>query len=363
MHRNRAIMTLFLVFSLLTTAGVSACQGGEPAPLPIPSQPLMPNTAGISPSCFQPSPSNPILKNGDHFKGSGWNDPSVLYVNGQFIMYASAGTEGGDVNVYRLVSNDGVKWSMSPQTPVLAKSESGWDNKNIETPSVVFFKGQYHMFYTGYNTGHEDVFGYKIGHAVSADGIQWTRRNAPVSEPTNPKAKEPNFDFNQYIVGEPGAIVYGNEIYVYFTAVGVNKDVGSTLQTIGLITSPDGEAWSQPVPVLSPDQSVYPRSAGVVGFSTPSAIKIGNEVHLFTDVAREIPDWTQIRLHHAVSKDGKTGWVQDPVPTHSRGDFQWAQAEIRSPAPVLVGDKLYLYYAGHTNLDLGIGLSICDLKK
>ncbi len=355
------LMMLTGVF--LVTAGVSGCEATPPEPLPLPSKPETPNAAGINPSCFKPVPSNPLFQNDSHFENSAWNDPSVLYANGEFTMYASSRTEDGDdVAIYRLVSKDGIKWDLSPRTPVLKHSESGWDKKSVETPSVVLFKGQYHMFYTGYDTGHTDVFNYKIGHAVSSDGIQWTRVGGPIAASTAPKASEPNFDFNQFIVAEPGALATADTIYVYFSAVGANKDVNASLQTIGLMASQDGQSWTQPVSVMAPEQSVYPRSSGVVGFSTPAPIQIGNEVHLFTDVAREIPGWTQIKLHHAVSRDGIAGWVQDQSAIHSYGDFPWAQAEIRSPAPVLVGNDLYLYYAGHTDGNLGIGLSICHLK-
>jgi len=40
-----------------------------------------------------PDYTNPLIKNDDFFTGSHWNDPHVLYVKDQFVMYASSSSE------------------------------------------------------------------------------------------------------------------------------------------------------------------------------------------------------------------------------------------------------------------------------
>lgn len=288
-----------------------------------------------------------------------WNDPHVLKVGDEYWMYASA-TNYFDfpVRLYRLVSSDGISWSLNPATPVLADATPGsWDAGGLETPAVVYFNCQYHLFYTGYQYEVDtpeyqanSPLDFRIGHAVSDDGITFTRTaQNPVVAPSGTSDSDPSNDWYAFIVGEPGPVVYNGEIYLYFTTVGADLEVMDSLQVIGLVRSTDGASWSAPELALKPDQSIYPRTADWVGYSTPNAIVIGGEMHLFFDVAHQ-PDggsWLQLRLHHATSADGRTGWTQDAAYIRKAGDFDWAVDEIRSPHALLDGDVLRLYFAGH----------------
>lgn len=315
----------------------------------------------LTPSCFIPSASNPILTGGSLFAGADWNDPSVLKVDGQYIMYASS-DHNFDLNIeiYRLTSSDGVSWSLSPSSPVLSANPAAgtWDHRAVETPSVVFFKGKYHLFYTGYATSHADSTNYRIGHAISDDGITWTRDANYILAPTNPTGPI-SPDFKQYIVGEPGAVVYQDKIYLYFTAVGGNVAVQNTLQVLGLMTSADGVTWSAPQSVLEPDQSQYPRSSWY-GYSTPFAITLEGQMHLFFDVVQDNP-WKQMRLHHARSADGVSQWTQDTAPIFTRDQFPWTSNEILAPAALLDGTSLLFWFAGNTGSVLNIGHAKCEL--
>jgi len=291
-----------------------------------------------------------------------WNDPHVLKVGSQYWMYASS-TVSFDfpVKIWRLVSNDGISWTRDPVDPVLGPGAAGsFDAGGVETPAVVHFGGRFHMFYTAYPIevgapGHS-VFDYRVGHATSCDGVTWTRDPAnPVVAPSGQDA-DPGNDWYGFIVGEPGPVVYHDQLWLYFTAVGVSATLGTSLQVIGVTRSDDGDSWSAPALALEPDQGQYPRvvdpgppMAGWVGFSTPNAIVFDDQVHLFTDVAYD-PDemsWRQVRLHHAVSASGLDGWQQDTMAIAAAGDFPYAVDEIRSPDALVDGTTLRLYFAGH----------------
>lgn len=330
--------------------------GGTPTPTPT-------STSGIGPGCFTGGDA-PILDYSAQataqslFAGARWNDPSVVKAtNGQYWMYASADHNfTDDVETYRIVSNDGATWSLDPSTPVLTVGTAGaWDAGGIETPNVVYFGGEYHLFYTGYfpQYPNSDPTSFRIGHATSPDGVSWTRSPSPLLAPSTTPA------FYDFAVGEPGAAVVNGKLYLYFTAIGSTDG-----EVIGLTTSPDGSTWSAPQNVLQLDTQVYPASENWVGYSTPDPVVIDGKVHLFVDVANQPRGgaWAQEKIHHAVSADGVTGWVQDSTWIYDRNDFAWTHDEIQSPAPLVDGDTLRLFFSGHALPDyFGIGMSSCPI--
>lgn len=357
----RKLVSVSLVF--LATLFSTACGGGGPS-----SPSASPNFPRLTPTCFAASASNPVMTRGTPLTSfqADWNDPSVIKVGNQYVMYASS-DNNFDLNIaiYRLISSDGLNWTLNPAAPVLSADTSSagtWDHKAVETPSVVYLNGVYHMFYTGYPVIYTDTGSYKIGHATSADGINWTRAASnPIVAPTAPLAA-PNLDFNQFITAEPAAVVFNNKIYLYFSAVGANTTVVTTWQVIGLTTSTDatGTAWTAPVSVLQPDLVQYPRATWI-GYSTPTAIVMNGQMHLFYDVVQALP-WKQLRLHHASSTDGISGWIQDIAATYRNTDFTWTADEIRSPSLLLDGTSLYMWFAGSTTTPtLSIGQAKCAL--
>lgn len=344
---------------------LASCGGGGSSPDSAPTL----DASKITPGCFQGGTA-PELQLGDGFSGADWNDPHVLKVGAQYWMYASSNlgfppTPASPVQIYRFTSTDAANWTLDPAAPVLTVTAGQWDQGGVETPAVVSFGGKYHMFWTGYPDAwpNLDAFNFRIGHATSADGISWTQDASYLLGPSGMTG-----GFDEFIVGEPGPVVFNNMLYLYFTAVGVDSTLvpPASLQVVGVITSADGIAWSAPALAFKPDQTVYPRASNWVGYSTPNAVVIAGKVHVFVDVANDHGNstWTQEALHHAYSADGLTGWTQDPAPIRSLTDFAWTQREIRSPHATLDGTTLRLHFAGddigNTNA-WGIGQMTCSL--
>lgn len=345
----------------------------DPIPkLPPTPAPLLPRKAFIQPDCFKAQAADPQFKSNDFFVGSKWNDPTVLVHNNEYILYASSPLfeDPNKIGIYRFTSEDGLQWELNPTAPVLSNLKFNWASGGVETPSVVFFNNHFHMFFTAYHINSPIQF--KIGHAISVDGINWEVQNDFI---TSPSLKFN--DFNGFITAEPGAVVFQNQLYVYFSAIGYHDDLddsdffpGSILQTIGLITSEDGLEWSEPEMVLRPDQSLYPRVTGganeIYGFSTPQPVNIDNEIFLFFDVIKEQPSWHQASLSYAFSLDGKTNFEQMEEPVFTTNDFWWTDSEIRSPSPLVLDDQLKLWFAGHQTrglqTTLGIGLATCEFN-
>jgi hypothetical protein len=289
---------------------------------------------------------NPVLKAGDLLPKALWNDPTVIKANGVYVMWMTTSTEKPfqpPILPFRAVSSDAKSWRLDPQTPVA--TPAGTPFASIETPSVVRFGGRYHMYFSGiYPNGKPALMA--IGHAVSVDGKSWTVSPAPVLSATgNPQ------DWNGVLVGEPGAIVHGDQIFVYFSALAARAGGNPPQdQTIGLAKTSDGEHFQSPTKVLA-QSPLYPAAKGFVGYSAPSAFELNGSVHLLYDVAlyqrNGNPEWQQVAVHHAVSADGETNFIQDDLPLFTRNQFPMARGEIIGPTGLVDDGYIKIWFAGH----------------
>jgi predicted GH43/DUF377 family glycosyl hydrolase len=303
---------------------------------------------------WRPHAGNPFLSLGEHRPLASWNDPCVLKREGKYIMYLTTSLRAPGqppVQPFRAVSDDGLVWNLEPKTPLLdpGKDASDFDFQSVETPSVVSFKGRFHLYYTGVRKGMSGPMA--IGHATSDDGIRWTKDpNNPVLRPTGHPS-----DFNGIHVAEPGALVRGDAIYLYHTSVGLRPGGDPPVRrVIALAKSADASHFEAPKVVLG-QSDLFPPKLGFDGYSTPSALIHDGRVHLFYDVGYFSPhaehQWTQVALHHAVSDDGETGWSQDPEVIFTNRSFGWTSLEIRSPTALFEGDVLHLWFAGNARVE------------
>lgn len=324
----------------LACAVLGACGGKAAAPAPVPADDLGRQSGWTA------HPANPVIRAGDLRDKGLWNDPSVIFEDGRYVIYMTTSVEAPfkpPILPFRATSDDGVRWTLDSATPLLRAE--GTDFVSIETPSVVTFQGRRHMFFTGVLRQPASA-PMAVGHAVSDDGVRWTASPHPVIAATGVAS-----DWNGYLVGEPGALVVGDELFVYFSAVGARPGgQPPQIQTIGLARSIDGERFSLPTQVLA-QAPLYAPQKGYAGYSTPAPFILKDRVHLLFDVARHQaganPEWSQVALHHAVSNDGGLSFAQDDKPIFGRGDFPWASGEILAPAVLVQGDEVKMWFAGH----------------
>ena len=305
-------------------------------------------------------PENPILPLS--FPNPGiWNDPCVLKQGDTYLMYLSSKNGGpdifdGEVVPYLMTSEDGINWELYDSVSLLTTStdSAAWDFVGVETPSVIIFEGTYHMYYTAIALNGQ----FAIGHATSADGLIWNKEDI-VIVPSNLFD-----DWMSYIAAEPGAVVYNDSIYLYFTGIGNRFDAPSPAgkAVIGLATSGDGFVFNTPQQVL--EQGVlYPAADDYYGYSTPFPVVINDTIHLFYDVAREIPEWIQVALHHAYSADGVTNFIEDNSSIFVKSDFDWTKREIRAPAALFEDGTMKLWFCGDDIFETaqwGIGYAWSD---
>ncbi|NOQ72527.1 MAG: hypothetical protein GQ574_11025 [Crocinitomix sp.] len=285
----------------------------------------------------------PIIDWNDFIIGS-WADPTVLKVDDEYIMFASA-MHGGiatpePISIYRFTSSDGYSWGMDPVAPVFEPIDGTFFEGGIETPNVVFFSGEYHMYNTVYLENIPALF--KVSHATSPDGINWTMDGAPTLVP------DPAVDWMSEVVAEPGALVKNDTLYLFFTAI---SNTGAV--SIGLVRSLDGSSFLDTTQVVTIPTDIYPVEDGYLGLSTPDATLVGDTIYLFTDLVHTdtINDWNQVGLHQFKSYGDINKWYHDTVAIHMSNDFDWTDgnylSQLLGATPLMDDNKLRIWYWGY----------------
>jgi predicted GH43/DUF377 family glycosyl hydrolase len=303
-------------------------------------------------SQWTPHPANPIIAAGAMREKGLWNDPSVVKLDdGTYAMYLTSSTAEPfkpPILPFRAVSRDGIAWKLDPAKPIL--DPAGTPYVNLETPSVVRYKGRWHLYYMGVMPPGS-VPASQIGHAVSDDGVTWKHDPKGVRVVG---ATGKIDDWNGFLVSEPGAVVFNDRIYLYFAALGARPGgKPPQLMTLGLATSADGTTFDAPRRVLAADEKMFPPAKGYAGYATVSALVYEGRVHLFYNVISNPKlsgsDIEQVALHHSSSADGETNWRQDPRPIFNREDFDWTEGGIISPTVLVENGKVRMWFAGHTS--------------
>ena len=99
--------------------------------------------------------------------------PSVIHRDGVFWMYYS-GTDGRHRRFGLARSGNGIDWKKLPAPVFSSGPEGSWDAGGINHPSVVHDGRRFVMAYAGWPEGRSPVRS-RIGIAVSADGLKWSR--------------------------------------------------------------------------------------------------------------------------------------------------------------------------------------------
>jgi len=325
--------------ALLLCAVVAAC---SPAPVV--------QAQGSAVKDWRVHAGNPVIQAGSMRERAIWNDPSVLRLaDGQLAMYLTSSTVEPfkpPILPFRAVSRDGLSWTLDPAGPLL--TTAGTPYINIETPTVVRFRGRWHMYFMGV-LAPGSVPASHIGHAVSDDGLRWQLDPQGIQAVA---ATGKVSDWNGFLVSEPGAVVFKDRIYLYFHALGARPGgKPPQLSSIGLATTDDGTHFSPAKPVLTQSEALFPPAAGYAGYATVSAAVHEGRVHLFYNVVANPKlsgsDIEQVALHHSVSDDGETAWRQDPKPIFQRSDFDWTEGGIISPTVLIEDGKVKMWFAGH----------------
>lgn len=269
-------------------------------------------------------------------------DVSVLDEGGAFRMWLSWRTRG---SIALAESADGLSWG-EPIEVLGPREATGWE-ETVNRPVVIRRPDGYHMWYTG-QTAESSA----IGHAVSDDGLLWTRTSEqPVLRPDQP--------WEHVAVMAPHVLWDEDEqLYKMWYSGGEQFEPDA----IGYAVSVDGLSWTksaEPVFLPSPGE-------GWDGHKVTAAqVLVHDGWYVMFYIG--FRDLAHAQIGIARSRDGVSGWERHPANPIVRPGFsllhpriygEWDADAVYKPYAVLRDDRWYLWYNGRRRHTEQIGLAI-----
>lgn len=200
--------------------------------------------------------------------------------------------------------------------PVFIKGGPGhWDSRIRERGYILRCGATWHLWYTGYDDSSGPKSNRFLGHAVSTDGIRWSR------DARNPLVR------NQWV--EDMVVVYHDRQF-YMFAEGLNDRAH-------WFTSPDGETWTRQGKLDVRDTGCRPLPPGPIG--TPTVWRFNNAWYLMFERGDRAV-WL------ARSSDLCTWQLVQEEPVLTPGPDKYDQALIAVDQVIRYGGKFYAIYHG-----------------
>ncbi|MDE2019226.1 MAG: hypothetical protein KGJ13_02655 [Patescibacteria group bacterium] len=141
------------------------------------------------------------------------------------LYYSGIGTKNG---IGLLTSPDGTHWKASAANPVFLNEPGKWDDEILEQ-AVIYARGQYWMWYSGWRGTLQPSTPISIGLATSSDGIHWSRyAGNPVIVPGPPGS------WDDLRVLAPDVIVRPDGSFLMAAYGSSRADEGRSAGSIGL---------------------------------------------------------------------------------------------------------------------------------
>jgi predicted GH43/DUF377 family glycosyl hydrolase len=258
------------------------------------------------------------------------SQPKVIFDNNKYKMYFNKIYNSAVASVWYAESNDGINWWMPPsQGPVLSPGSYSWDYNAVTVGAVLKDNSGYKMYFTGYES---DLGSWRIGMAVSSDGINWTKQPQPIL-PLDPGTHQNGIT----------DVIKVNSVYYLF--------YGPDIYTICMAISQDGFTWTkyEGNPILT---ASYPWENN--GVTYPTVIYENSTFKMIYQ------NKTHTAFGEATSADGYI-WVKNPLPFFKVDQTQnhWCSL-ISYPNFRKFQNEYRLYYTGTVS---GYNIKTGMLKK
>lgn len=282
------------------------------------------------------------------------SDPNVFLINDTLRMwYTGVGwLSTSDTSVHQRIgyawSLDGISWNQYVNNPVLDKTDNSWDNKGVETPTILIdytapSNERYKMWYAGQNT-ITDI--YEIGYAYSPDGFNWTKSS---QNPVVLLGSSSSWE-NGYLEG-PSVLLVDDTLRMWYASVDLTGDGQPTDFTgnIGYAWSLDGINWTKHPnnPIFTSYNSPSWDQSSV---ADPHVIYNDNKYHMFY---AGLNDWTyeNFKMGYAVSNDGINWTRPTSSPILETGNTGEWDDEDASYGCAIYNPTLNKYQMWYTGLD------------
>ncbi len=301
------------------------------------------------------------------------SDPCVIYDTSaqMFKMWFAVGWFEGDLfrtGIKYAESRSGTIWNIFEGLALSSiDNPDAWDYTSVETPMVVKVyndsaSAEYWMWYSGGNIMTdplgEDYPRFKIGAAVSSDGVSFSRIEAaisPYSERGLSLIAEDAFpglpSVKTGVVADPSVVLIDSLFFMWFTAIGLDENDGDVDGGICGAFSADGIHWT---PLQNNPLQSLKRSWE--DFAAQPSVLYDTEDSIFqmwfnADYPHEIEETGMngtTGFWHATSKDG----ISWHVNREKGRDFQYIQKSDREMHGLTVGtcvfqhNDMYIMYFG-----------------
>lgn len=155
---------------------------------------------------------DPVLEPGDEgtWDAGSVAHPAVVAHGGAYEMWYASGASEGELRLGHAVSADGIGWTRYCGNPVFgALGEGSWEHSATKSPEVWFEDGLYHLLFSAGATST-----WQVGHAVSADGLRWARSSEqPVLPPGEGGSWDDGATLNAF------ALVEGEGVSIWYSGV------------------------------------------------------------------------------------------------------------------------------------------------
>lgn len=269
-------------------------------------------------------------------------DISMLKDNNRIVMYFSWRDKA---SIAVTTSSDGIHWS-EPQICLRPRYTSSGREDRLNRPSVIKKGSIYHMWYTGQHKDSAENATSDIFHAVSEDGVHFTRTgDAPVLSAQEAWEKQ--------AVMCPSVI--WDEVrqrFLMWYSGGEQYEPNA----IGYAESYDGCDWHKygpPIFVADPSSNWECHKV------TACQVFLHDGWYWMFYIGFKNEDYAQIGM--ARSKDGVTGWERSSLnPIISPDTGAWDSEACYKPFVLFHENRWLLWYNGRRGIKEQIGLCIHD---
>jgi surface protein len=286
---------------------------------------------------------NPVMVPTEEWEGEITAPMSVIYSDSKYHMWYWSGTIYLNDQIGYATSTDGINWTKYINNPVLGPGPEGaWDDHIIHTCTVILVDSIFHMWYSGH-TGNHNGRNYRIGHAISQDGVNWTK---DTNNPVLIEGQKGEWDEHFVIVA---SVIYDGENYqMWYEGAGSTSE--GWRMKVGHAISPDGVNWSKDTknPVLSPEYDWE-------GNAIPGGKVIFDSINykMWYSSGNEY----DFKIGYATSQDGSLWEKYEHNPILSKGPTgSWDQKFVLDGVVIdSAGVKYKMWYGGGDDLGEKIG--------